>query len=564
MTKWFLHLANSFIFDIMEILELKLRKHPILGDQDLKFSSVNGEAYNMIILAGENGVGKSSVVEIIYDFCSLKIPKLTKGEIREITIYLDFREINSIRYPGEEIPSLKELNGDSKIILGFDESDLNHREHFYLKTSKDKKNYCSQFLSNKHAKRILGSIYMDHDLNRNQHSVSFNLDGSNWLGRRSSEGSGFSAEKGILTLYNRTLKEVANYKKINNKIDKVFYKPIFNLKSLPLNNAISELIPSLSIFGISEDGRKILMKKGDDVFEFSKLSSGEKQILGMTAFLTYDLEISVGAIILIDEPENNLHPSLQLKLRTYFGELFPDRQIFIVTHSPFVIHNNHLQNEKVFIFKRTKKQIDISELGEFYGWDRLKKVNEAFRIDHLYNDLNNQPVVLVEGETDEKYLNVIKQRYFKSIPVKIEWVGSYNSDGSAVFTGSSALDQVKNFILSNPKIIPNKLMLLYDCDVDKVNKKQVGRLFINKIPKNPKASIMDKGIENSLIFEANMDLDPFYSTTKNQGSYGQVVTKRNFNKTKFAEHICNLPLKEQDKCFSFLKKIFAEIIKDFV
>ena len=39
-----------------------------MGDQDLCFLSVDKDPYRMILFAGENGVGKSTVVDIIHDF----------------------------------------------------------------------------------------------------------------------------------------------------------------------------------------------------------------------------------------------------------------------------------------------------------------------------------------------------------------------------------------------------------------------------------------------------------------------------------------------------------------
>ncbi len=545
----------------MKILKLKLRKHPILGDQDLSFLSVDKNPYRVILFAGENGVGKSTVVDIIHDFCNLNIPKLDSGELREIKILLDLSEINSIRYPGSPIPSLDELTTSSVITLGFDNNVSSQYHHFYMKAGAEQICHCQNFLRNKHSKRILGSIYMDHDLNRAVSSYRFNTDGSNWKGRRSTDGAGFSSELGISTLYSWIKEEERTWNKYPLNLRKQFGRPKYTLETLPINNAIAQLIPSLSVHALSQDGKGVIMKKGNVAFPFRNLSSGEKQILGMTSFLTYDLGVSNGAPILIDEPENNLHPNLQLRLRSYFRKLFPDdRQIFIVTHSPFVIHNEPLADEKVFIFKRIRKRVSISDLGEFPGWEHVKKVNEVFSISHLHRDLTNTPVILVEGQSDERYFNEVKDLYFGDAKVKIEWVGSYNKEGNAVFTGNTALDKVKEFIISNSRIVPRKLMLLYDFDVASALPKVEGNLHIERIPKSNRKTVLDKGIENALILPKKINMDQFYRETSREKPYGGVIMIRSFEKTRFAEYICSLPKPKKDRCLRMLKELLSRLL----
>lgn len=53
---------------------------------------------------------------------------------------------------------------------------------------------------------------------------------------------------------------------------------------------------------------------------------------------------SSGDIIVIDEPELSLHPSLQRRLSKLFTEYAKDRQIIISTHSPYFVDINALSN----------------------------------------------------------------------------------------------------------------------------------------------------------------------------------------------------------------------------
>ena len=48
------------------------------------------------------------------------------------------------------------------------------------------------------------------------------------------------------------------------------------------------------------------------------------------------------AVFLLDEPESHLHPVWQRRILPAFQRLFPKAQIFVATHSPFVISSlNH-------------------------------------------------------------------------------------------------------------------------------------------------------------------------------------------------------------------------------
>ncbi|WP_170446250.1 AAA family ATPase [Ruegeria arenilitoris] len=51
----------------------------------------------------------------------------------------------------------------------------------------------------------------------------------------------------------------------------------------------------------------------------------------------YSKSVSGRSVVLIDEPENHLHPSLQREFLARLVEAFPDVQYVVATHSPFII-----------------------------------------------------------------------------------------------------------------------------------------------------------------------------------------------------------------------------------
>ncbi|MBQ7749023.1 ATP-binding protein [bacterium] len=71
------------------------------------------------------------------------------------------------------------------------------------------------------------------------------------------------------------------------------------------------------------------------------------------------------SIFLIDEPENSLYPSEQIKLINFFIENSQKRtrnhQFFIATHSPFILKNFLNRNDVVIINVETGENILKSE-----------------------------------------------------------------------------------------------------------------------------------------------------------------------------------------------------------
>ena len=57
----------------MKIRKIEFINHQIFGNIKLDFTDKNGKAVNTIIIAGENGVGKSLLLNTIFEFSNLNI-----------------------------------------------------------------------------------------------------------------------------------------------------------------------------------------------------------------------------------------------------------------------------------------------------------------------------------------------------------------------------------------------------------------------------------------------------------------------------------------------------------
>lgn len=81
----------------------------------------------------------------------------------------------------------------------------------------------------------------------------------------------------------------------------------------------------------------LYLRKPGQTISLAKASSGELSLVSTVAFLTSTLV--EGAIVLIDEPENSLHPRWQREYLSLLQEAigYRDVRVFIATHSPLIV-----------------------------------------------------------------------------------------------------------------------------------------------------------------------------------------------------------------------------------
>ncbi len=109
----------------------------------------------------------------------------------------------------------------------------------------------------------------------------------------------------------------------------------------------------------------------------------------------------------IDEPEYSLHPVWQEKILKIYsdilsGESSGNFQMFISTHSPFIVHNIGLR-DKLFVLK--KNDIGFTEIvtsPTYANYSYSEVVKQAFNINLLdkIKEMSKDVVIVTEGKTD--------------------------------------------------------------------------------------------------------------------------------------------------------------------
>ncbi|MFM6023732.1 MAG: hypothetical protein ACKPER_12515 [Dolichospermum sp.] len=196
--------------------------------------------------------------------------------------------------------------------------------------------------------------------------------------------------------------------------------------------------------------------------------------------------------------------------------------------------------------------------GQWMFFDYCKKINSVKDEVQATVEKGDKPLVLTEGETDPIYIKTALELLGEKeilAQVDIEWVGISIGKGKSINTGDGGLKNTRDVLISNPKFLTRKVLLLYDCDTDKSNEDHE-LLKIRKIPQQKNRKVT-KGIEN--LFPDHLFTEEFYVQKTKYGDYGEENQIQEFQKMKFCKYICE-QRKQADDFVDF--KIIIDFIKD--
>lgn len=133
----------------------------------------------------------------------------------------------------------------------------------------------------------------------------------------------------------------------------------------------------------------------------SELSNGERELLGM---LYYVSQLNAqGGVLLLDEPEKHLHPTLQLAALRAMSAIADRGQLLVVTHSPGIISSSPA--DQVLVVQPAWNAVS----------NQLQRVSDLENQTDLLADLGltsrdllqTNYLLVVEGPDDEKRLRML-------------------------------------------------------------------------------------------------------------------------------------------------------------
>ena len=260
------------------------------------------------------------------------------------------------------------------------------------------------------------------------------------------EGSGqyYSLHIGTAFVNQWKMRKTGDDKKGNQLVNKITQdiKNIFDYDNLEINS--------------SDDVKTLKLMLDGNPFKIKELGSGLSQFiftLGTAAF-------SEPSFILIDEPENNLHPSLQIDFLTSLAS-YAKNGIIFSTHSIGLARS---VSDKIYTFIRKKGSPSIvkdftqesGEYAEFLG-------EMSFS---AYHDLGFDQILLVEGVTEVRTFQQFLRKLKKDHEIVILPLG-----GNQLINGKTAqeLGELKR-LSSNIAVIIDSERSGLDKDISKDRK----------------------------------------------------------------------------------------------
>lgn len=289
------------------IRKIKWNDHAILGNLELDFTKPDGSVYNTIVLAGENGTGKTTILETLSTFLNL-------GSIEpfEYISYMADGVPYTITPNPDDFPEFgfhsrrNEVDGTTQVIRSnrnnpkLIESDLADLRHYGFSYSKARSGFNTQKVKSTTIQQLDSEKY-ENDTKDDFTSIKQLIvdidaqDNSEWM-KITESGAGTS-----FTTFKQTSKKYRFEKAFNEFFDTIKFRGVNNT---------------------NPDEIKIIFEKHGKEIPVDSLSTGEKQIVFRGTHLLKNINSMSGGIALVDEPELSMHPKWQQKVLQFYRNLF--------------------------------------------------------------------------------------------------------------------------------------------------------------------------------------------------------------------------------------------------
>ncbi len=407
----------------MRIIYLKLTNFK--GLKNIEFSNIP----NIVILAGPNGIGKSSILEAILflkefiapyppytnnisPFVSPRLNKIISSGEEYAEIQIKFQlESSEIRY-------LKNLFGPNRHHEILTEYDITCR----VSKGGGSSHNCPEVLKslfqipNRQDVPDIGLIDLvdAHRTFSNIELTGINIDSNtlNDIARRIMPGGQkFNNFKQLIIKLR--IQELIDNDNRKNDADSQFERKVSKLDYI---RKLFDLIPPKELLDIELDNSpiKIMIKTPLGNIDIDELSSGEKEILFVFSDL-FSIQPN-NSILLLDEPDLHLNEKIQHKIIDLLKQLGSNNQIWISTHSTAIINN--IDINCLFKISPNIKNNQISKVID--DDDKIVLIQDIVGSRSILT--MGERIVFIEGvERNDKY---ILEKWFDKISTQIIFVNS--------------------------------------------------------------------------------------------------------------------------------------------
>ena len=327
----------------MKVNGVKFKNDKVLGDLEISFCGSDNKTLDKIVLIGENGTGKTTILKEIYDL--MDIESNSKSENK---IFLELEENEKYLFKNYLLENNNNIIMEDDIL--YDCADIK-----CLDIKKEAFNF-EEIEKDKYKSKV---IYLPAEVNFNSlkrvdRTFRYKYKFRNEINENliSDLPSAIANRIYVEMIMNEDLPARESREKVCKEVNSIF-------ESMDLD---------VELIGLSKDEDTVPIFRNIEgkEFDISGLSSGEKQLFLRALSLKF-LNVN-NSIILIDEPEISLHPRWQRKIINVYENIGENNQLIIATHSPHIIGN--VTKEQIRVLKRDKEGIKVmnyEELDETYG-----------------------------------------------------------------------------------------------------------------------------------------------------------------------------------------------------
>lgn len=223
---------------------------------------------------------------------------------------------------------------------------------------------------------------------------------------------------------------VTQYRRLETLVLREFEEDQTKSKFNPFVDQINSLLDNIEIRR-HDTAFKIYLKGTDTELRPEKISSGESELISLgIECLIFCKEITTDKenILFLDEPDVHLHPDLQVRLMHFLRDLVLkyNFRILIATHSTAILGAlDSLTFTNLSFMNFDQKELDFKSISEVY-----RKILPVFGAHPLSNIFNEAPVLLVEGEDDERiWQQVVRSSnsLIKLYPCSVDGIDNMNN-----------------------------------------------------------------------------------------------------------------------------------------
>ena len=313
-----------FNVGVFEHLELSFEKLPLEDKAEIH------------IFTGENGTGKSTLLEALTSFDRFFNPYLQNDKHTSLNEDILIQKTRKVIGEGEKKPNVKisfpnrEMrsypNHHGNYYTNMDHTNMDYFTSYYADNANFNNYHTYNFFAYKGHRQISDSkveAFRKIEFNPIAEALMFNKTTVNenlfqWIANNKTRAA-LSFQKG-------NIKDSENYLRTMKKVE----------------TAIGEIIDRKVEFIVDEHSLNVMVNLDDKPIHFSTLADGYKSVISWLTDLMFRLDYMPeegreNFTLFLDEIDVHLHPAAQRRILPVIQKLFPKAQIFLTTHSPFVI-----------------------------------------------------------------------------------------------------------------------------------------------------------------------------------------------------------------------------------